>query len=64
MEHKTYWPKDTEFCDPAWNFTNLPPNCTKFVLKKKKKMVMENQKMVMEKSWKSHGTIFFKSVGT
>ena len=21
MEHKPYWPKDTEFCDPAWNFT-------------------------------------------
>ena len=26
------WPKVTEFCDQSWNFTNFPPNCTKFVL--------------------------------
>ena len=32
--------------------------------KMSRRMVMENQEMVMEKSWKSHGKYFVKSVGT
>ena len=50
-----------EFCDQSWSSTNLPLSCTKFVLflsplrntKSGREIVMENEEMVMEKSWKN-----------
>ena len=68
MEHEKL-PKVMEFCDHSWNFTNLVPELfvtTKnlssspivFFAKRRKcklgrKMVMENQEMAMQKSWKN-----------
>ena len=63
------WPKVMEFCDQSWNFTNFvtikklssdleilhfPAFAAKVAnAKSRRETVMENQEMVMEKSWEN-----------